>query len=138
MDILEFRILLYALVLLPIVTWAGRLLGYRVAKRLVACLMPFHSARPGKIGDQLAQASMMTQLVAVAAERSFSSVPCWIRALVLYRLLQRKRIRSEIRFGALRSAKSIDAHAWVEVNGHVFDPSGKLDEFYAARLSAPQ
>ena len=133
----EWTILLYALVLLPVVTWTGRVLGYRAAKRLLACLTPLHFSRLDRTKRaQMVQASMMTDLVAVAAERSFSIVPCWLRALVLYRLLQRQRIRSEIRFGVVRKGKGIQAHAWVELDGRVFDPSGNCAEFYVAALTS--
>jgi hypothetical protein len=135
MGVAERMILLYAIVLLPIITWAGRLLGYRAAQKLLACLTPLRSTNPSNIDpDQMAQAGMMTRLVATAAERSFSSIPCWTRAMVLYRLLHRQGIRGNVCFGVLRKDKNIQAHAWVELEGHVLDPSGEWNEFYATPL----
>jgi hypothetical protein len=131
----ERMLFLYLLVLLPVTYWAGRLFGYRAARKLLACFTPLGSTRPGNPHpDQMARAGMMTRLVAAAAERSFSSIPCWARALVLYRLLHRQGIRGDLCFGAMREGKNLKAHAWVELGGRVFDASGQQGEFYAARL----
>ena len=47
---------------------------------------------------------------------------CLVKALVLYRLLAERGIPADLVIGLPKDARSIDAHAWIEINGHDIGP----------------
>ena len=56
-------------------------------------------------------------MVNIAATHSVIRAHCLQRSLVLWSLLERNGVESELRFGARKENGQIQAHAWVEING---------------------
>lgn len=68
-------------------------------------------AQPGE------QARAIARIVKIAAEHGVYPARCLQQTLVLWCLLRRNHIESEIRFGARKEGSELQAHAWVEVGG---------------------
>jgi hypothetical protein len=67
--------------------------------------------------DQVANVEVarnIARLVHIAARHGIYSANCLNRSLVLWWLLQRRGLCSEIRYGARTGAQGFEAHAWVE------------------------
>lgn len=107
------RLLLRALLGLPAVALALRLLGFR---RVSAW-----AGRPPNVPPegllQSERAERTAQLVALAARRGPFRATCLPAALTLQALLRRQGISGDLRFGVRRQQDGIAGHAWVEHEG---------------------
>ena len=89
-----------------------RVLGFRRVKSLVAGLAPL--AKKKASDARVDEAAWVAYGV---ARRSRPRASCVPRALVLWALLRRMGVEGIVRFGARKAGESIEAHAWVEVEG---------------------
>ena len=114
----EWQLLLFASVLLPVVALSLRMKGFNRTQKTLCRYLPkgLTPTKPtrAKMDDVLIVARMVT----VAADHGFYRANCLKQALVLWWLLLRRGIKSEIVFGIPKEAfKDFNAHAWVECNG---------------------
>ncbi|HEY3037863.1 MAG TPA: lasso peptide biosynthesis B2 protein [Pyrinomonadaceae bacterium] len=63
------------------------------------------------------QAKAIARMVKIASEQGILEAMCLQQTLVLWCLLRRNNIESEIRFGARKEGGELQAHAWVEIDG---------------------
>ena len=129
----ERRLLIQALVLLPLTFWGVYLLGVSRWLRFLAQLASLgttsnhsnsnkgslSSGRTLVVADAAAseRAGAIARIVKIAAEKGIYQAKCLQQTLVLWCLLRRNHIESEIRFGARKESGELQAHAWVEVGG---------------------
>jgi len=117
----ERRLLIQALVLLPLTFCGVYVLGVSRWHRFLAQLASFGNTpnRTLVIADveTAMQAQAIARMVKIAAEKGIYEARCLQQTLVLWCLLRRNQIESEIRFGARKKEKELQAHAWVEVSG---------------------
>jgi hypothetical protein len=129
----ERRLLTQALVLLPLTFWGVYVLGVSRWHRFLSQLASLGttsnrsknhkgslaSERTLAISDATAieQAIAIARIVKIAAEKGTYQARCLQQTLVLWCLLRRNNLESEIRFGARKQAGELQAHAWVEVGG---------------------
>jgi len=72
----------------------------------------------------------LARLEAAAARHALVHFNCLERSLVVWWLLRRRGIRAELRIGARKEQKSLEAHAWVEFDDQVInDPEGTHRKF---------
>lgn len=113
----ERRLLLEAFCLLPLMAVALRLLGFR---RLYAALgrQDAPPSPPGTHRDATIRIYRTSYLVWVAARHGPVPVTCLPRSLVLWWLLRRRGIETDLRIGVRRGKDhGFEAHAWVEYQG---------------------
>jgi hypothetical protein len=67
--------------------------------------------------QELAAIQRVQRMVDLAGRRHLYPMTCLRRALVLQRLLARRGISTELRFGAHKEAGELSAHAWLEHAG---------------------
>ena len=129
----ERRLLTQALVLLPLTFWGVYALGVSRWHRFLAQLAALGTTSNRKNpknslaaernlvpADGVAaaqQAKAIARIVKIAAEKGTYQARCLQQTLVLWCLLRRNHIESEIRFGARKEGGELQAHAWVEVGG---------------------
>jgi hypothetical protein len=129
----ERRLLTQALVLLPVTFWGVYALGVSRWHRFLAQLASLGttSNRSKNLSGNLAserilassdaaaieQARVIARIVKIAAEKGAYQARCLQQTLVLWCLLRRNNIESEVRFGARKAGGELQAHAWVEVGG---------------------
>lgn len=112
------RLLIAALGGLPLITAGVFLLGYKRMRALLGganAETPLARKSHGPGADQIARA------VRLAATHGPVRGTCLSRSLLLWRLLNRRGIPSEIRFGVRACADAMEAHAWVEQSGRSLD-----------------
>ena len=115
--------LLRAAVLLPITGLALRMRGMQ-GVRITTPVRQSIQSHPSLTAAQVAR------LVAAAARWSPWRTPCMVRSLVLQRLLARRGIASELRFGVRKAGGQLEAHAWVEHLGKpLAEPHGVADDY---------
>lgn len=120
------RALLQAWVLLPLF-WLGlRALGLpRLQARLAG------QAGPGQRPLSLVEAKAMGEAVNIAARHTPFRVTCLSRSLVLGWLLRRRGVASDLRIGVRLVSGSLDAHAWVELDGVPVNDRADIAQTYA-------
>ena len=75
---------------------------------------------------------MVSQMVLAAARQSFFRATCLERSLVLWRLLARLGIASQLRIGVRKTGDKFEAHAWVEHEGVAIGEPEATHLHYAA------
>lgn len=143
----ERSLLAQALVLLPLTVLGVHLLGVGRWRRILAKLTPFRGIRGANssvaenqsqptpaLGDCPAtrqQARVIARIMRIAKEHGIYQPNCLQQSLVLWWLLGRNRIESEIRFGARKEAGQLLAHAWVECFGFALNESTDVCRHYS-------
>lgn len=110
--------LLAALGGLPLVAAGVRLFGY---KRMRMLLDGAEARPPQAPESHRAGAKRVARMVRLAARHGVVRGNCLSRSLLLRRMLERRGIPSEIRFGVRAGVAAVEAHAWVEHHGHSLD-----------------
>ena len=130
----ERRLFVAALLLLPAVALALRLLGLRRCQALLARLSP---GRPAPAAGPPAEGA--ARLVSAAARHAPCRANCLQRALVLWWALRRLGRPGELRIGVRKRGGRLEAHAWVEQGGRTFDtPDGQPYVPFAGPISLPE
>jgi hypothetical protein len=126
-------LLVQTLFLLPLTAAALRLLSFR---RVAATLANLSSAVADKARDDeaetLSQVLTTARLVSLAARHGFFNITCLPRAMILWWLLRRQGIASDLRFGVRKEVGEVLAHAWVEYRGDPLDDEQDLRQHYLA------
>ena len=128
----ERRLLTQALILLPLTFCGVYALGVSRWHRFLTQLVSLgvtskRSNNPNRYvvgsavviadAEAMAEARAIARMVKIAAEQGVYQPKCLQETLVLWSLLRRNHIESEIRFGARKAGGELQAHAWVEVGG---------------------
>ena len=114
----EWWLILVAVVMLPVVALSLRLGGFNRTKNL---LSKFLAKDPGENRLQKQgtnQAKTIARMVSIAARYGPYRANCLKQSMVLWWLLGRRGLESEIRFGVRKEPdEEFGAHAWVEYEG---------------------
>lgn len=125
----DWGVFLQAWFLLLAVDVGLRLLPFRWVQGWAA------RAKPGRADLASEQVSgtleRLQRLVDVAARHHLYRMSCLRHALVLQRLLGRRGIRADLRFGVRREEAELRAHAWLEHAGQPIGAPGGVAGHYA-------
>lgn len=77
-------------------------------------------------------ARQIARLVRAAANHGLYRANCLEQSLVLWCLLKRHGLESQIRFGARKEEDELQAHAWVECLGTVLNEDRDVEQRYPA------
>jgi hypothetical protein len=111
----ERRVVLGALMLLPMLGIGLRLFGFRrVHWALSQMTEPVAGTNSGSTSIPV---DRLGSLVAAAANNGPFRASCLPRSLLLGWLLQRQGVKTQLRFGVRKSGAGLEAHAWVEHQG---------------------
>ena len=123
---------LQALFLLPL---AGLLLRFGRYQSVLSALQKVTplKERRSKV-DPMREARRTAELVNAAAWRSLYDATCLRRSLVLWWMLRRRSIDSQLRIGARMEGDNFAAHAWVEYENTVLNDSPDVGTRYAIFL----
>lgn len=125
----ERSLLLQACVMLPIVALSVHLAGLRRTQLILTQFTPQISTTPHLDSYQVKRTAY---LVGIAARYSKPWSNCLKRSLVLWYLLRRQGIMSDLRIGVRRDRGEFQAHAWIEYEGMVLNDSPSVYEHYIA------
>ncbi len=127
----ERKLLLQALVLLPVVHGCLKCLGYFRLVSFMEARLPL-ARKPGgsPFAEMQPRAAAAARMVSIAAFSGPYRAGCLRRSLVLVILLRRQGIEGELVFGTRRIAQSLEAHAWVEIQGIVINDHPHIRQQY--------
>ena len=119
-----------ALLLLPLTALALQLFGFRRLQSALASLAPSEESQE-QVDTLVQQAYVITKLVKVAARIGPYHANCLQQSLVLWWLLRRQGIETDIRIGVRKETSPFEAHAWVEYLGLVLNDSADVYQRFA-------
>jgi len=102
---------------LPLAAAAIRLFGYVRTRHWVELWSPAAGSQP-TLGHDVEQAQRLAELANIAGRHGPITATCLRQALLLYWLLRRRGLAPELKIGVRRQGDLLDAHAWVELDGH--------------------
>lgn len=117
--------------LLPLIALALRVFGFRRLHGALARLLPMPGATSRSAEQALTQAYATAQVVQAAVRQSPYPVNCLQQSLVLWWLLRRRRLSSDLRLGVRKATSRFEAHAWVEYRGFVLNDSEDVHQRFA-------
>ncbi len=80
---------------------------------------------------EIQEARKIARLVRAAANHGLYGANCLEQSLVLWCLLKRNGLESEVRIGARKEEDQLQAHAWVECCGVALNEDRGVDERYS-------
>lgn len=122
-------LLLQAFVLLPLVTLFLKFSKLNHTQTVLMWLLPTPNISLNE-SDRFFKIKNTVQMVQLAAN-SYPWANCLPKSLVLWRLLHRQGIDSELRIGVHRDTKAFEAHAWVEYEGFALNDASDVRSRFA-------
>lgn len=132
------KVLLFSILALPVVGIFLQTLGYNKTKSLLSRFLPANTSLHPPQEDELQAAHKLAGIVHTAARHNIYQANCLKQALLLWFLLGRRFIASEIKIGAQKDKNSkFHAHAWVESSGEpLIDTKDAIARFAVFQESA--
>ena len=131
LSVLERRILLRALFLLPVTGAALHTIGFRRWKLFLARFTPaINSTEPVTV-ESLRPARRIARMVAAASEEGLYHGKCLERSIVLWWFLLRRGFPAELQIGGRRGSAGFEAHAWVKIGGIVVSDGDSVHQDFA-------
>jgi hypothetical protein len=133
----ERTLLFQAVVLLPVLALDLRWRGFRrAADTAASCARLWRTVRRDTVlsGDADDRLPEVCGQAVQAVDRATRWLPwppsCLARSLALWCLLACCGVRCELRMGARRTARRLEAHAWVEYRGVVLNDTPDVHEHF--------
>jgi Transglutaminase-like superfamily len=127
----ERWLLIQALLLLPLTALALRLLGFKRWQSVLTSRAPINDAlAAGQEETAVQQAHITAKIVKAATRHGPYRANCLQQSLVLWWLLRRQEITSELRIGVRKEGSRLEAHAWVEFLGAVLNESNDVRQHF--------
>ena len=123
----ERSLFLVSYILLPLVDISLRFRGVRRTATTLAKRCP--QPEPDKIVE-LSEVRRVVQMVKLAVKYSPPWASCLRKSLVLWYLLRRKGIETELRIGSRRNEGKFEGHAWIEYQGMVLNDTPNVRQHF--------
>ena len=129
----ERRLLLASMLLLPLSALALHLSGFKSTQKIMSRFLPVVRSKDVSEGNTLAGARVVARIVSVAARHGIYHANCLKQSLVLWWLLARRGILSEIRIGVQKvQGGPLNSHAWVEYEGQPLNEPDDVHKRFVA------
>jgi len=138
LSIANQKVLLFSILTLPVVAILLNTLGYSKTKSFLSIFLPTGTSRRPPMGNDMQVAHDLARMVHTAARQTMYQANCLKQSLLLWFLLGRRSIASEIKIGAQKDGSlQLRAHAWVECNGEpLIDTKDTITRFAVFQESA--
>lgn len=114
----EWWLLLLSLLMLPLVAALLRVRGFNRTRAILGHFIPENAVCQQRKPTQTELAHVIARMVSIAANRGPYRANCLKQALLIWWLLARRGLASEIHFGVRKEPQeTFGAHAWVEFAG---------------------
>jgi hypothetical protein len=131
LSIFEFKVLLLAIFLLPILAMSIKFKGLKWTQATLSNhKLDINMSIPEN--EQLEIAQKIARMVSIAANHSFYSANCLKKSLLIWWLLSRKGIVIELKIGVNKDTSDFNAHAWVEYRGNVLMDTTDVGQQFSA------
>ena len=128
----EWRVLLLAMLLLPMIALTLKSIGFRKAQTFLSKHLPKKPKISIHEDMQLEEARSVARMVSVAANHGPYHANCLKRSLLVWWLLGRRGIATDLKIGVNKDPEDFSAHAWIEYRGNILiDATGIEDRFSA-------
>lgn len=123
LSLFDWRVMLVAMLLLPVVALSLRIIEYNNTKNILGRFVSDKSRQkkvvPSEIDNtEKERACVIARMVAIAAGHGPYKANCLKQSMVLWWMLARHGISSEIIFGVPKEKEGVlGAHAWLSVTG---------------------
>jgi hypothetical protein len=133
LSFLEKEVLFLSMFSLPAIALLLYALGYKKTKSLLSRFMPTSASLHMPQGDEMVIAHNLARIIHIAARHNIYKTNCLKQSLLLWLLLGRRSLSSEIRIGMQKDSNcQFNAHAWVECNGEpLIDSRDTINRFSA-------
>ncbi len=108
-----------SLIALPLLALALRLFGFKRVRAQLEKWTPLLPAVAPAVTPT--QATAIAGMVNLAARRSLYKANCLKRSLLLWWILRRYHLDSQLRIGVRKGGTGLEAHAWVDLDGVVIN-----------------
>jgi hypothetical protein len=120
-----------AAVLLPRTALSLRAFGFKKTREALQNKLPLKPPPPED--ERVAETVQRTcRMVRAGAHYGLLRPSCLVESLVLWHLLQRQGISSNLRIGVRKTSQKFEAHAWVEYAGAALNQTEEQHHHYAA------
>ncbi len=123
----ERRVLLQAVLLLPLFAVGIRMLGLARLRAWVVC-----APATSPVSRAAVEPARMGALINSAGANLPAPATCLTRSLLLDWMLRRRGVHSELRIGVRMTGGAFDAHAWVECDGRPVNDAPDVAQRFAA------
>ena len=129
----EWWLMLEAMMLLPVVALSLRTVKYNKTKNILGRFTSDISGQKGPDPTEIEKARVIARMVAVASRHGPYRANCLKQSMVLWWMLARYGISSEIIFGILKEKNdSVGTHAWVQCCGINMSDTEKEQQSFLA------
>ena len=127
LSLLQWWIILVALFTLPMIALSLRLSGFKQTKERLFRSIPNKINGISTSEQDLLHARHISRAVAIAGNHGLFKVNCLKQSLLLWWLLARRGIPTELKLGTQKlPQETFSAHAWVEYKGNVLGDSSEF------------
>lgn len=124
--------LLLGLALLPAASIFVRLFGVRRWQRAAEERRgKDNGENPNAVFTELKEARAAARMIEAAARHGIVRGNCLSQSVALWWILLRRGLPVELRIGARRAGRGLEAHAWVELRGEMVNDTEEVRESYA-------
>ncbi len=121
---LQWWIILVATFTLPMIALSLKLSGFKQTKNRISRFIPPGMVDVSTREDDLSRVKLISHAVSIAGNHGLFKANCLKQSLLLWWLLARRGIASELKLGTQKSPqKTFNAHAWVEYKGEALGNS---------------
>lgn len=124
------RLFLRASVLLPLISLSLRLRGFGKTQTLLQRFLSVANKTKNPSSQDLP--ALVARMVRAAGYHGFGRPTCLAESLVLWWLLGKEGIGSDLRVGVRKDGEKFEAHAWVVCEGAVLNEAEARHLHYAA------
>lgn len=122
---------LRALVTLPLVELSLKFRGFEATRATLRKTLS-HTTSQTDSDSPKKQIALTAHMVNAADRHGLVHPSCLVKSLMLWWLLGRQGITSELRVGVRKEGGNLEAHAWVERNGIALNEPEERHRHYAA------
>lgn len=118
----EVVLLINFFMLLPLMALLLKIMGLRRSQQALSVLTTKEITVSIDLNDSLIyEAKRLAWLISIASSHGLCSTNCLHRSLALWFVLRFRGINSDIRLAVRNPESGFEAHAWLEINGHVLN-----------------
>jgi hypothetical protein len=127
----RLNLLLYS-VLLLLVDAGLRSMGYRRLRASLAAHPQHLTKYPGNEVEAIEVSRHVSYLVTVAARHGLLQPSCLRQSLLIWWLLRRKGIPTDLRIGVKKQGVQLYAHAWIRLGNEIINDSVEVECNFSA------
>jgi len=129
--------LVWFALLLPLLDAGLRILGYRRFRAFLAAHPPHLPQYGGTETEALEASRHIAYLVTVASSYGLYHPGCLRRSLLIWWLLRRRGIQTDLRIGVKKLEGQLYAHAWIRLGDEIINDGVEVERAFSAFSDLP-